>query len=104
MTSEVTIEMLAESVYQDMMANIVRQVSLSNLSRYRAINEFVEGGYQNVVTNTQMNSNKDIFGQNKTKLKSSETSRYFDCGNCGRQIAGGRFASHMNKCLERDRS
>lgn len=87
-----------------MVANIIRQVSLSNVSRYRTVCDFVDGEYENVVTNSQYSSNKDIFGQNKTKLKSSETSRYFDCGNCGRQIAGGRFAQHMNKCLERDRS
>lgn len=47
--------------------------------------------------------NKDIFGQDKTKLKANETSRYFSCENCGRKIAGGRFAQHVNKCLERKR-
>ena len=37
------------------------------------------------------------------KLKQLETSRYFRCLNCGRNIAGGRFASHISKCLERKR-
>lgn len=63
---------------------------------------YVDGEYKDAVVNYTL-KNKDIYGQDKTKLKTSETSRYFECGNCGRQIAGGRFALHINKCLERDR-
>lgn len=63
---------------------------------------YVEGVYKDAVKNYTLKT-KDIYGQDKVKLKTSETSRYFECGNCGRQIAGGRFAQHINKCLERDR-
>lgn len=60
----------------------------------------VDGDFTDPVTNYTLKT-KDIYGQDKIKLKSSETSRYFECGNCGRQIAGGRFALHINKCLDR---
>lgn len=95
-------DQLAQSIFDDIMSNIVRQVSLSNISRYRTMDGYVEGDYKDAVINYTL-KNKDIYGQDKTKLKTSETSRYFECGNCGRQIAGGRFALHINKCLERDR-
>lgn len=85
-----------------MITNIIRQVSLSNISRFKTATGYTESG-GDVIKNYQINSTKDIFGQVKSKLKTSEASRYFLCGNCGRKIAGGRFAQHINKCLERDR-
>lgn len=84
-----------------MISNIVRQVSLSNISRFRTIKGYVGEKYEDAVTNYRFNSTKDIYGLEKGKLKIAETSRYFECENCGRQIAGGRFALHVNKCLER---
>lgn len=92
----------AASIYEDMFANIVRQVSLSNISRFKTASGHTET-MEDAVKNYQIDSTKDIYGQGKTKLKQSEASRYFECGNCGRKIAGGRFAQHINKCLERDR-
>lgn len=88
-------------VFDDILANIVRQISLRNISRLRTIAGFVDGDSDIVIANHAFNSSQDIFGQDKIKLKSSETSKYFECGSCGRQIAGGRFAQHINKCLNR---
>lgn len=86
-----------------MLVNMVRQHTLVNMSRHRLLQETVNGEEVDVVVNKAMNSNRDIYGQEKTKLKTAETSRYFQCDNCGRKIAGGRFALHVNKCLERRR-
>lgn len=80
--------------------NLIRQVSLNSISRYKTLQQCVEGKYTDPNPSLRA-SNRDIFGNDRTKLKNSETSRYFDCGNCGRQIAGGRFAQHINKCLDR---
>lgn len=82
------------------MANIVRQVSLSALSS-NSIQSAAGSAVIDVAGLT--GSSKDIYGQDKLKLKTSEASRYFECGNCGRKIAGSRYAQHINKCLERDR-
>lgn len=80
------------------MTNIVRQVSLSALS-YNSGQPCAQSiGFADTAL-----ASKDIYGQEKVKLKTSEASRYFECGNCGRKIAGSRFAQHINKCLERDR-
>lgn len=48
-------------------------------------------------------ANKDIFGQDRLKLKTQDSARYFECVNCQRKIAGARFAQHVNKCLTRTR-
>lgn len=37
---------------------------------------------------------KDIYGNQK-----ETDTRYFECSNCGRQIAGSRFAAHVQRCL-----
>lgn len=88
-----------------MITSFVKQQALSTLSRFRLYHETIgeSNDESDTITNTNLNSNKDIYGQDKTKLKSSETSRYFQCENCARKIAGGRFAQHINKCLERKR-
>ncbi|QEL58187.1 hypothetical protein SBP28_000195 [Candidozyma auris] len=102
-SSALTVQSLAESICDDMMTNIIRQVTLNTVSRYRTLQQCVEGDYLDAISPTRSTGNRDIFGNDKTKLKNSETSRYFECGKCGRQIAGGRFAQHINKCLERGR-
>lgn len=38
---------------------------------------------------------KDVFGNDKI----SDSSIYFSCPNCSRNIAGSRFANHINRCL-----
>lgn len=45
----------------------------------------------------------DIFGNNQQKVKLSDSARYFECAQCGRKIAGTRYAQHISKCLERRR-
>lgn len=86
-----------------MITVLIKQQTLSDLARHRLLQDTVDTkGPVSTVSNPHINS-KDIYGQDKTKLKTSETSRYFQCDNCGRKIAGGRFAQHINKCLERRR-
>lgn len=83
-----------------MLENIIRQQALASLSRHLSLQKTV--GDDSTIKFSQ-DPNKDIFGQDKAKLKSNDTSRYFECENCGRKIAGGRFAQHVNKCLTRTR-
>lgn len=84
------------------MANIVRQITLNALS-CNSVQMSTGMKPIDVSDPATVSSSRDIYGQDKTKLKTSEASRYFECGNCQRKIAGSRFAQHINKCLERDR-
>lgn len=98
----------AESLLKDMVENIVKQQTLTNMANIYSIQQTIDVGEKGsaaytAFTNTSIGSTKDIFGQDKQKLKTSDSSRYFNCDNCGRKISGGRFAQHVNKCLERRR-
>ncbi|KAK6459566.1 uncharacterized protein RJT20DRAFT_17064 [Scheffersomyces xylosifermentans] len=102
----ITFQVVAESVLKDIVDNIVRQQTLATFANHVSIQQQTKGNHESnvpVISNFEIGSTKDIFGQDKTKLKTSEASRYFSCENCGRKIAGGRFAQHVNKCLERRR-
>jgi SAGA-associated factor 11 len=90
----------AESLLDDLLNNLIRQHTLQNLSRYRSLEDNVGERDAKAMIYTQ-SPTKDIYGQDKIKLKNMESARYFPCDNCGRKIAGGRFAAHINKCLER---
>lgn len=87
-----------------MLDNILRQQTLASVSRYRSLKETLgDNDKGSILISDTVSSTKDIYGQDKQKLKTSETSKYFLCENCGRSIAGGRFAQHIMKCLERKR-
>lgn len=86
-----------------MLDNILRQQTLTNIANRVSIQHMLAPDDGSEMTNHVVGSNKDIFGQDKQKLKMTEASRYFMCENCGRKVAGGRFALHVNKCLERKR-
>ncbi|KAG2736007.1 hypothetical protein G9P44_000097 [Scheffersomyces stipitis] len=102
----ITLDLVAESLLKDIVDNIVRKQTLSSFARHVSVQSQTLGNHDTnvpVISNFAVGSNKDIFNQDKTKLKTSEASRYFSCENCGRKIAGGRYAQHVNKCLERRR-
>ncbi|KAG4407299.1 hypothetical protein JTP64_002834 [Candida tropicalis] len=81
----ITYRALAESILEDLINDIIKQTTLNNL------------------TNPIPEVSKEFLNQDKIKLKQIETSKYFQCNNCGRNIAGVRFAQHINKCLDRKR-
>ncbi|OBA20539.1 hypothetical protein METBIDRAFT_43898, partial [Metschnikowia bicuspidata var. bicuspidata NRRL YB-4993] len=87
----------------DIVTGIIRQISVNCISRHRALQQTIGKENQPFTSLYLESCTKDIFGQEKSKLKGLETSRYFECGNCGRKISGGRFALHINKCFDRDR-
>ncbi|CAD1811089.1 Sgf11 (transcriptional regulation protein) family protein [Candida parapsilosis] len=103
----VTVGTLTESLFNDMISKLIKQQIVNTYSDYMIIESTTVADPQvdQLLANFNQSKdiNKDIFGQDKTKLKANETSRYFSCENCGRKIAGGRFAQHVNKCLERKR-
>ncbi|CAI5758135.1 unnamed protein product [Candida verbasci] len=102
--SGITYDNLAASLLNDMINNIIKNEVLLNLSNHLSIEKQIGDNKENNNFKFQeTDSSKDIYGQDKMKLKTVESGRYFSCENCGRKIAGGRFAQHINKCLERKR-
>ncbi|EGV66554.1 hypothetical protein CANTEDRAFT_117566 [Yamadazyma tenuis ATCC 10573] len=87
-----------------MMFNLIKHETLDKLALYKAKTASVDSeGSRIEVLIKEHNVNLDIFNQDKVKLKTADTNKYFTCENCGRSISGGRFAQHINKCLERKR-
>lgn len=93
--------MESQSLLQDMVDNILMQQTLSAVSRFRSIQDNIEDHLKMVLSFERTPPTKDIYGKDKDNLKASEGSRYFQCENCGRNIAASRFAHHIAKCLER---
>ncbi|CCE85755.1 Piso0_005382 [Millerozyma farinosa CBS 7064] len=95
---------IASSLLDDMLVNIIRQQMIVAMSQQRTLYSMVgDVKGANFLIEDSGSPNKDIFGHDKQKLKSSEISKYFPCDNCGRSIAAGRLSQHMSKCLERKR-
>lgn len=83
---------------------MARQQTLKSLSMYQSLaSTLAKGSEIKLWVEDHENPSKDINGQDKQEVKASESSRYFQCEKCKRQIAGGRFAQHITKCLERRR-
>ncbi|WLF79850.1 SAGA-associated factor [Lodderomyces elongisporus] len=102
----VTYGMVANSLLDDMINNIIRNQVVTHFADHACMAQATVSipELDKLATNLQSaDTNKDIFGQDRSKLKGIEASRYFSCDNCGRKIAGGRFAQHINKCLDRKR-
>ena len=108
----------ADSIFNDLINNIIKQHTLTSLTNIKDHSSLLNSSNSNTTSNTNgtiasnggngttSDENNEIENstiQDKSKLKQLETSRYFRCLNCGRNIAGGRFASHISKCLERKR-
>ncbi|RCK64344.1 SAGA-associated factor 11 [Candida viswanathii] len=84
--SPITYQTLAESILDDLLNNIIKQTTLNSLTN-----------------RIPAAPSKEFIEQDKVKMKQVETSKYWACNNCGRNIAGVRFALHINKCLDRKR-
>ena len=93
-----------ESLLRDLVNNMARQQTLKTLSMYQSFSSTLGSGSESKLwVEDHADPSKDINGQDKQKVKASVSSRYFQCDKCKRQIAGGRFAQHITKCLERRR-
>ncbi|CAX43072.1 SAGA-associated factor, putative [Candida dubliniensis CD36] len=116
-STPITYKTLADSILNDLINNIIKQHTLTSLTNIKDHSSLLNSSNANLNSNgtasiiannggTSDENNTEMENstiQDKSKLKQLETSRYFQCLNCGRNIAGGRFASHISKCLERKR-
>ena len=83
-----------------MLYNLIKGETLQRMSTFRSFQKLIKDDKLRLLIE-EHKANTDIYGQDRTKLKTSDGVKYFSCENCGRNISGGRFAQHINKCLER---
>lgn len=82
-----------------MIFNLIKSQTLEDLSNFKGFQRVTNG----LITIRHHSESTDIYNQEKGKLKANDIAKYFNCENCGRNISGGRFAQHINKCLERNK-
>lgn len=85
-----------------MVHNLIKGETLERLSAFKSTQKLIHNDQLKLLID-EHKPVTDIYGQDKTKLKTNDGVKYFNCENCGRNISGGRFAQHINKCLERRR-
>ncbi|KAK6204761.1 uncharacterized protein RJT21DRAFT_123989 [Scheffersomyces amazonensis] len=77
----ITFDKMAESLYEDMITIILRQQTLqawtNHISREQMTDDANSDKMVNPAIFNRTDTSKDIYGQDKVKLKTSETSRYF---------------------------
>ncbi|AMD22581.1 HHL189Cp [Eremothecium sinecaudum] len=91
---QVTILTMAEDIYYNLVTSIVQDI----VSRATSQNQFLNARYPNNPTlNYDPNGKLDIYGRQKQQ----ESSIYFRCNNCDRDISANRFAAHLERCMSR---
>ncbi|KAI5948981.1 SGF11 [Candida theae] len=87
--AQVTYHTLTESLLKDMISIIIKQQIANTYSDYMTVenNTVADPQVDQLLANFNQpkDVSRDIFGQDKTKLKTNETSRYFSCENCGQK-------------------
>lgn len=78
----VTLNQMSENLYESLIKSIIHE---------NVLQSELNGGSKVAIERKV----GDIYGHDKT----IENGRYFNCDNCGREIAGNRFAAHVDRCL-----
>lgn len=91
-----TVEEVSESVLQSLISNLVQDiVSQETVNNQRLLKQYPN--YKPYVYDPL--GQRDVHGQ----VKQQESSQYFTCQNCSREISANRFAAHLERCLNRNR-
>ena len=87
-----TVESLSVGIYDNLITSLVQDIVARETAKQRLLN----ARYPDAVPYHRDDTGAlDIHGQPKTQ----ESSRYFMCKNCGREISANRFAAHLERCL-----
>lgn len=89
-----TVESLSSGIYDNLITSIIQNIVAKETAKQRLLN----ARYPDIKAYVHDDlGNLDINGN----PKSQESSKYFTCKNCGREISANRFAAHLERCLGR---
>ncbi|CAB4256624.1 similar to Saccharomyces cerevisiae YPL047W SGF11 Integral subunit of SAGA histone acetyltransferase complex [Maudiozyma barnettii] len=89
-----TVENLSSGIYNNLITSIVQDIVARETAKQRLLNS----RYPNLVPYVRDDTGQlDISGNPKAQ----ESSKYFTCKNCGREVSANRFAAHLERCLGR---
>lgn len=92
-----TVQSISESIYNNLLTTLVQDI----VSRTTTQEQMLRHRYgDNLVPYQYDPSGKlDIRGM----AKQQDSSVYFTCENCKRNVSANRFAAHLERCLTRGR-
>ncbi|CCC69225.1 hypothetical protein NCAS_0C02350 [Naumovozyma castellii] len=89
-----TIESASNGILHNLLTTIIQDI----VAKERVNSQVLNTRYPNIKPYFyDPNGNLDINGQPKRQ----ESSQYFHCVNCGREISANRFAAHLQRCYSR---
>lgn len=90
-----TIESVSSDIYYNLITCLIQDIVAQESSKY----QLIHSRYPNLKPYIYDKSGTlDINGLPKQQ----ESSQYFLCKNCSREISANRFAAHLQRCLNRN--
>ncbi|EDO14736.1 hypothetical protein Kpol_333p6 [Vanderwaltozyma polyspora DSM 70294] len=87
-----SIDSMSISIYENLISTMIQDIVSREVvhqkqmqSRYPQLKQY----------SIDPNGNIDINGNTKQQ----DSSQYFHCKNCGRDVSANRFAAHLQRCL-----
>ncbi|AET38266.1 SAGA histone acetyltransferase complex subunit SGF11 Ecym_2546 [Eremothecium cymbalariae DBVPG len=92
--SSLTIVSVSETIYNNLITSMVQDI----VSRITSQKQLLDSRYPDMSPLFYDPQGKlDIHGQPKIQ----ESSIYFRCNNCDRDISANRYAAHLERCMSR---
>ncbi|CCF59552.1 hypothetical protein KAFR_0H01420 [Kazachstania africana CBS 2517] len=89
-----TIDSISQKIYENLLSSMIQDITSMEFHKNRLLN----ARYPNLKPYYHDSSGKlDINGM----AKQQESSQYFFCSNCNREVSSNRFAAHLQRCLNR---
>lgn len=89
-----TIQSVTDGIYNNLVTSMIHSIVSKETAREKLLRSRY-GSYKQY--HYDPNSQLDIHGNPKQQ----DSSQYFYCENCGREVSGNRFAAHLQRCLTR---
>lgn len=91
-----TVDSICENIYHNLLTSLIQDI----VSRITSAEQLLRSRYPNLKPYYYDPEGKlDVNGM----LKQQDSSTYFRCNNCDREISANRFAAHLERCLGRGR-
>ncbi|SCU95304.1 LANO_0E09956g1_1 [Lachancea nothofagi CBS 11611] len=95
--SQITIETTSRSIYENLITSMIQDVVARTTTQAQTLRS--RYGDNPEPYYYDKSGNLDIHGMPKQQ----DSTIYFHCDNCNRDVSANRFAAHIERCLSRGR-
>lgn len=95
--SQITVESVSQSIYENLLTTLIQDI----VSRTTTEEQLLRARYNQSLSPYyyEKSGALDIHGNPKQQ----DSSVYFHCDRCNRDVSANRFAAHVERCLTRGR-